>query len=525
MKKRIENKYSILIYVVFIFLMIGVLSQKKDFHIDEYYSYGLANSPNGLAMAVDWGIKYDSDAVDRLFLNYMSMRESETFDYKTVWINQSEDVHPPLYYAVLHTVSSLFPGEFSIWFAGSINIIFAVLTLHVLRKLSDIMFKSPFMINLMSIVFVLSAEVLSVTSFFRMYIMAMFEVTLLTYYFVRLVEKSQTSWKHYLCLFILAVVNALTHYYCVVYMVFICAVYGVWLLVKKQWKKVAAFVVIMVGAAGSAIVVFPAMLEHVFSGYRGEETIENFANTSLTDYWNRLTFFFDIFDKGLLGGMLAYVLIFMAIAGFLAFVENRDKKRETQKFVENELSIVQWLIIVIPTIFYFFIIAKVTIDNGSERYMVPIYATALISFMGILYYGIRKFLDGSVEKVCLCVICAIMIINGWKVESWPYLYLNSKIDLEAESEYADVEAVAIFNGVFRVQMSYPEISKYNNVTFIPDYNSYWIGDWECAQSTELVIMLIGVDESEMSNVLAIFPNMNNYKKIGGYRYCTSYYLY
>lgn len=526
MKKIINGKYSILIYIAFAIMMIGILSAKKDFHIDEYFSYGLSNSPNGLEMSVDWGITYKPEAIDRLFINYLSMWEGETFDYKTVWTNQREDVHPPLYYALLHTISSFFPGKFSIWFAGSINIIFALLTLYVLRKLANTLFQSSFITNLISVVFVLSPEILSATSFFRMYIMAMFWVTLLTYYFIRIVKQPTTSLKDYLVLFSLSVASALTHYYCVVYLVFICIVYGVWLLIKKQHKQTLAFIGTMALSAATAIGIFPAMLKHVFFGYRGAETIENFSNNSFADYWERLTFFFGVFNDRLFGGLFIYIAICMITVLIISFAIKGDLlKSVLQKAENSSIKIVQWCLIVIPTLFYFFIIAKVTVNNGSERYMVPIYALALISFMGILYYCSKFLLTSATGNICLCIISAIIVINSWKVASWPYLYTHSQINLEQTSDYADVDCLVIYDHLFKVQMSYPELSKYNRVTFIVDYNSYWISDWPCSQNNELVLMLIGADESELQNVLARCPYLNNYEKIESYGYCTSYYLY
>lgn len=43
-KVRIKNS---LIYVVFLFCMIAVLANKKNLHIDEVLTYGLANYVNG----------------------------------------------------------------------------------------------------------------------------------------------------------------------------------------------------------------------------------------------------------------------------------------------------------------------------------------------------------------------------------------------------------------------------------------------------------------------------------------------
>ena len=526
MKKIVENKYAICIFAVFVVLMIGVLSKKEDFHIDEYYSYGLANSPNGLGMAVDWGIEYERDGLNRLFVNYLAVWEDEIFDYKTVWANQSDDVHPPLYYAVLHTISSLFPGKFSIWFAGSINIIFALLTLGVLRKLANAIFQVPFLTNLISIVFALSAEVLSATSFFRMYIMAMFFVTLTTYYFVELVEKQELSWKEYFCLFALSVSGALTHYYYVVYLVFICVVYGIWLLVKKQWKNLIVFVGTMIASAFSAIVIFPAMLEHVFSGYRGAETMENFANSSLSDYGRRLSFFYKIFNERLFGGMLSWVVIGLVVFVLAMQLKNSKWiKGELQQIAKNETIIIKGLLIVVPTIFYYFIIAKVTIDNGSERYMVPIYAIAMLMFMGAVYYVTKRLVEGNVAKVFLCVFSVIVIVNGWMTASWPHLYIGALANREVISDYAEADAVVIYDHIYKVHMSYPELSKYNSVTFMVDYNDYWISDWDCVQGEELVLVLVGLKEDEVQKILTYCPFMNDYEIISNYGYCTTYRLY
>lgn len=67
-------------------------------------------------------------------MEYMTAKKGNRFDFASVWWNQTQDVHPPFYYALLHTVCSLLPGTFSKWYAGMINMMFAIFTLYVLRK-------------------------------------------------------------------------------------------------------------------------------------------------------------------------------------------------------------------------------------------------------------------------------------------------------------------------------------------------------------------------------------------------------
>ena len=46
------------------------------------------------------------------FADYLAVEEGTGFNYGSVYMNQRADVHPPLYYILLHTVSSFLKGYF-----------------------------------------------------------------------------------------------------------------------------------------------------------------------------------------------------------------------------------------------------------------------------------------------------------------------------------------------------------------------------------------------------------------------------
>lgn len=125
---------SAIFYILFAILMIIVISLKSNYYIDEIYSYGLSNyTGEGIGITFEYDKTYTPGA--SLFRDYMEVQTGEQFDYLNVWSNQKNDVHPPLYYAILHTICSIFPNTYSKWYAGSINIVFALLVLFVMRKL------------------------------------------------------------------------------------------------------------------------------------------------------------------------------------------------------------------------------------------------------------------------------------------------------------------------------------------------------------------------------------------------------
>lgn len=98
-------------------------SQKEGYYIDELWSYGLANSCYAPFLQ-DQDDYMDHWHGSGFYMNYLTVDSGDAFSYVSVYDNQVHDVHPPLYYMLLHTVCSLFKGNFSKWFGLSINLLF-----------------------------------------------------------------------------------------------------------------------------------------------------------------------------------------------------------------------------------------------------------------------------------------------------------------------------------------------------------------------------------------------------------------
>ena len=198
----------------------------------------------------------------------------------------------------MHTICSLFPDRFSIWYTGIINIIFALLTLYVIRGLVYELVQSNEAVTLASVIFVFSAGILSSVTFLRMYVMTMFEVALVTLIFVRAAAKGHT-WKFYIQVIMISVAGALTHYYFIVYLFFICLFWGVHLLIGRRFRDAGLFMISMILSGGLSIAVFPGMIKHMFlkEGYRGQESIENLTRFSITEYGSRLREFYSFLNE------------------------------------------------------------------------------------------------------------------------------------------------------------------------------------------------------------------------------------
>ena len=136
-----EKKVSkIPIFVLAIITAIGLIRityvfafEKTGFHSDEIWGYGTANS------YYEPFIYAEDEALDNsvltpyknfnewlsgdVFGDYITVQEGEQFAYGSVYYNTIKDNHPPFFFLILHTICSLFPNSYSLWYGFIINIV------------------------------------------------------------------------------------------------------------------------------------------------------------------------------------------------------------------------------------------------------------------------------------------------------------------------------------------------------------------------------------------------------------------
>lgn len=513
------------IYIIFVILSVIIISGKKNFHIDEMFSYGLANfvltddMSKGLGMQPEEGRIYEP--AEDAYLEYLSVQPEQRYNFSNVWYNQSLDTHPPLYYLLLHIICSLFPRQFSIWYAGIINIIFAVLTLWCVRKIVLEMTHSDSAVLAASLFFVCSAGILSNISFLRMYVMTLFFVTFITYLMIKM-----TKLKDVIVLALVSVLGALTHYYFIVYLFFICLFVGIYLLIKRKYAQTGLFVLAMVCAGGISTIIFPAMLQHMFLGGngRGGESIDNFTNIS--DYAERLKIFYDIINKELFGGCLTYLAVFLVILLVLMHAECRGGGIFTKnRFLMPEVNI-KWVLLILPSICYFLLVSKIAV-YGVDRYIFPIYAVVLTWTVCLLYRMGKYLIRKRHQYTAASILLAIVLVSSWRQCTWDYLYKNTESFLKTAEQYKDVDCVYVYDASYRVQPSYYEVSNYKRVVFWNVNNMDSMKGRDYCRNKELIVCIINTCDQQavLNKMLSYCPFLNAYKKLGGHERNTSYYLY
>lgn len=463
-KKFVQNHWKEgILYFFLVFISIVLLSRKVDYFVDELLTYNLANVRDLFEPAND----VTFSPADAPFVE--AMASNGKFDLEHIWFQQANDTHPPLYYVLVHAVCCLFPNSVSVRYAGIVNVIFILLTFWIFRKIVKLIVNDETVIYLMSVMFVLTAGLLSMVTILRMYVMAMFWITLFTYLVIRHIEHFDK--RDFVFLFLTTLCGALTHYYCIAFDFFISVCVVIICACHKRFKEIAAYAISMGLAGGASLLIFPAMLKHIFNDERGTESIENLT---ASDFFDRFKIYFESLDHELFGGILGitvFVLFFLAIV--ILSGKSQDIGGVDQKV---RLYVYRYVCILIPSICYFLLVAKSS-PFFSERYISPIFALALAGIMGLVYWVLKKVtIKADVIRIAFAVLVSVMVFCGLKDYKWQYLFRERETALaEAENKGgSSSNAICVYSNKWMINPHYLEISKCGTSTFykLTDYDSF-----------------------------------------------------
>lgn len=413
-------KLAVLLLISLITMLVYG-NQKIGYHVDEVYSYGLANSEYLPFMhfgEIDYGVKdwmkeygtgeslvdlahnlvkdfrilkecgfqFKESAIykDYLtaqensadtktttwvsgqeYLNYVAVSKSNKFNYASVYYNQRGDVHPPLYYIILHTICSLFQGIFSKWFALSINIVVLLLTLLMLYKMADRYLGGEAVALAAVGIYGLSGAFMDTAVWLRMYALFALMVTICCYVHLKIAaENFRLKGKNRRMLMLVVLGGFLTHYYFVLYAIGTAMVFVIWMLLQKRWKKAISYVLTLAGTAAIGLCIWPFAVRHVFVGYRGREALDALAGAEFSFYTMKVMFGHVV--EALFGGNW-WILIAgtCAVAGTVIWKIWRKRKG---LITEMNLPLGKGLLVIVPIALYTLVVAQI-VPILAARYL------------------------------------------------------------------------------------------------------------------------------------------------------------
>lgn len=382
---KLTGKLSALLLVLIILASLTVscfvMNTKQGYHEDELLNYNLANSPQLLleddvkAKLADGSAKTPED-----FNAFLAVSDAHRFDYGMVYHNQIVDgVHPPFYYALVHTVCSLFPGVFNKWLGFVVNLMMMAGALLLLFRIGKRVTGNNFYALIAVGGYALSIACVTTTIYLRMYATLTFFVLAFLAVTLRIYDrKNEVKLTDLLLMLVTVTLGILTQYYFVVFAGLIGLVFLIFSIKEKHIKTLLKYMITAVIGAGIALAIYPNMLMQVLGSDRGvgsTGSVNIDFITILTYVGYKLLTYVQVLSKDMfLGQMWLCVLCVACLIGFGVYFRFVKKQKLPRK---------AWFLIV-PGVFYFMGIALISPFNSDRYIMASMPMLSMIMTFGFI---------------------------------------------------------------------------------------------------------------------------------------------
>ena len=465
MKQQISSKKVCIILFVMITLQVLFITNgyihKKDYHSDEVWSFGLANSSDGPYIYVNDdetevknAFKWLSGDVIR---DYVSVKEEDRFSYASVIYNLGEDQHPPLFYMIIHTISSIFPNTYTLWYGYIVNVIAFIITQIFMYKTVRDLSESKLMGICACLLWGFSVAAMSIAIFVRHYAVSVMFMLISCYYHTRLIKYKDYKDSTIVKIAIITFLGCMSNHYFTMCEFFIAAYTCVVLLIRRKYIVLIKYAVAQLGAVAIFLFVcFPAALRQMF----GRSTYSVTMKKANYDYqfWCCLNYMFsEVFGiyTPIYGTMFwVYFDVAVMILSLVAIVCAIVFRNEVwfKRFVKNIVhGIRKWVYILKTKLKYFpvmlpclyivamanlliiaYMISVPLMAEYTDRYLFVSFPLIFIAIFVTLYYVIKLVMGKkNINRYVgiLTLIGIILIGCSHVIYKTPYLFeKTAKID-------------------------------------------------------------------------------------------------
>lgn len=521
MEKILKKNYiHIALILVIAIVMIVFIAQKEGYHEDEmfsygsssyiydnvYRSYGKMDATNSLVfnkilkgniIDIIKNIKYycldhNDERIEYCkefnknkrpvwrtseeAQDYITVTGKECFNYPLVYYNQSRDVHPPLFYFAVNTVSTFFFGNFSKAIIGIINVSFMIAALFVIKKILESLDKKH-LVTPVLIFYGFSMGAISTVVFQRMYAMLTFFV--LEYILINInISKNdfnidKKTWFKLGCVTIL---GFLTQYYFCIVAVIVAIYMLIRIYLKKDKKKTIKYILNYVKIAIIGVLLYPSSINHIFFSYRGigKADMQKGFIEKIGEYFSKVGYSYSI----------PLVVLLILIGVFLAvYIIKKIKKKE--KIINNEN--IMTFVLAIVFVLYMAVVIQVSPEYNTLRYIM-----AILPILAIVMFILidASFENKKISQVILVVLASIVSIYGLAVSEPDCLYKGYNRYLKIADENKHTKFVYIGSTLFNHIQSMPEFAIYDESLIIDSKEiKYVLEDEKLKNADEFILSI------------------------------------
>ncbi len=472
-KKIISIVSMIIVLIIQLAMMIHFGNKKQGFHVDEMFTYSSANKKdyykNG-RLKPEFNIwKKGSDIA-----TYITIEDDEIFNFSIAYNNHKIGVHPPLHFFIINATSSFIPGKFSKWTGLIPNIIFSLLITIILYKLLYGISKNRALAIIYSFMYAFSIGTMTSVMYIRMYTLLSLFCISLAYLHVKLFNEilsKSIKKKTFILLYLCTIGGILTHHYFLIFCFFLCGIFFIFLLIRKNKKDITYYLIAEFGGLLTSVAIFPYLIKHIFGGKsRGGEAFQNFS--SLPNYLEKLFSVFDITSGDILGGFL-YLFLLTIIFSFLVIkfikfskIENSSLTFDLQRFLKIKVSFETIIVCIFAfiSIMYLVVVARVSPYVKEARYFMCIYPLCILVVVYLFYKVVlslsKKITTTSIISI---VFFIFMTIISYKMENVGYSFEYYSPRYLILSEYTQYPLIVLDERWGIAEVNILEYPQYENV--------------------------------------------------------------
>lgn len=484
--------------------------EKTGYHIDEIFTYELSNGyyqPFLSKLTNFHNIWNDSE----IFSDALSAQGNERFQYDSVYYNQTKDVHPPFYYFLIHTISSIFEGSYNKWIGISLNIIFFIPSCILLYKISKRLIQDEVISWLPLVLWGYSISTISSVIFIRMYVLLTFAVLLFVYIYIKYIHEKEITKKAIFYTILATYLGCMTQYYFLIFAFLITFIICLTMLIRQKYVNMFKFGLSVTAGVVLLFTTFPSAYRHIFDGgYRGEEAFENAEDLSRI-IPNFMTFISDI-SKQMLGDKLGELIILAFLLYIFWEIFNKFICKISIKNSKNKESItltLEWfgkkeLAISLTNIN--FIIATLTlVVTGyimlislvgayiTLRYVYCILPLFCLCFIYWLSKIANKFIPKYKQQI-LSILTIVIVALGLRNVTPDFLYKSNEYIEVFAQENASLNAVVVYENYWSVTQYFANLTHFNSVLSVT------------TQNIENIANLLEETDDNLDKLILFLPN-------------------
>lgn len=502
--------------LIIIIIMTIFITQKEGFHEDEMFSYGSSNykydnvfRPYGKRDNVNQflvnnifdkhffknlkhyfvdNIPETSNILNEISKNetpiwkereeaqkYLSIQKEDILNYPMVYYNQARDVHPPLFYFLVHTISIFFYNNFSKYIIFIINLAFMIATCFVIKKIMEIINRSHLTFSAI-ILYGLSMGAISTVMFQRMYMMLTFFVLSFILINLKIIRNEyKINKKMWLQLGTITILGFLTQYYFCIIAAIVAIIIFINILKNKDKNQIQKYIFNYIKIALIGVILFPASIYHIFFSYRGMGSLGEKINYSekILQYIKSLEFAFSI----------PAIIMILSILTLAIIAIYKISKKENKHISEI-------LMLTVPEILFTLIIAKIAPALSyptTIRYILCILPMFTIAFLLLCDMIIK---NKKCSTVILSLLAIFISLHGLLTNKPAFLYKGYDNYLQIAEQNKNDYFVFVGESVFNHIQSMPEFATYKASLILNENElNYLENNEELCNSNEFILSI------------------------------------